>query len=383
MSDLRNFRLGLPGGINQSAPVPSEQDWEELKNLQIYRARLGLRAPLSSVIATLQDDQGTPANVTSVVALADHDSQLWAVSHSTNTNKVYLHSMDYDGSNLTQEGIVWTGVSSAPVVSLASFTGGTATSGLSRLYIADYDQNENTRFWNGSTLNELADDLDNDDSKENFKFSLVIPYKFHLWGTGFFEGTTTRPEMLRFSQPGLIPGNDTSGENPKEWHSTDHRSVGRRGEKIRAVTKAGDRLIVLQKNATHAIFGTGAATWTTQQLSDTVGCVGPKAATTVNDRVAYFWSGDGPYRTDGSQVQSLSEPIEDLVTSVDAAEADTVVSYDPVAQLVRFVVSDSGADQYSLELVFSHRHETWLKAEHLVGGSTQLEFGSAAFADDA
>ena len=47
------------------------------------------------------------------------------------------------------------------------------------------------------------------------------------------EGTVTRPEMIRFTQPGAIPAtDDAGGTNPKEWFAADHRSVGRRGDKI-------------------------------------------------------------------------------------------------------------------------------------------------------
>lgn len=379
MSDLQVFPLAIPGGIDQSAPIPREIALEELKNFISYRARLGLRTPIS-LLATIQDDQGTPADVSAVLDIADHNGQLWTVSWSSGQQDVYLHSMNYDGSSLTLEAVAYTTVASKPNLFLTSFAGGTATAPTERLYITDYDQSLATKFWDGS-LNTLTEDLDNDSSAETVKFSLMIPYKFHLWGTGFYEGTTTRPEMLRFSQPGLISGtDDAGGSNPKEWFSADHRSVGRRNSKITALAKAGDILVVFQKNVTHGVFGSNVDTWTREEIDSSVGCVGPRAATSV-ERLVYFWSPDGPWRTDGSQVQYLGDPIQQIINEVDFTEDDALVGHSLHNGLVYFIVSPSGQDSYELALTFDHRRQAWMKEEWLDGASSQIQFAALVNAD--
>lgn len=361
MSDLQVFPISLPGGINQSAPEPSEEDLEELENFAIFRNRVGLRAPLN-LIATIQDDQGTPADVDAILDIIDHEGSLWTASWSDSQEKVYLHSMQVDGTSLTLEAVVWTGVSSKPVVKMVSFEGGTAGSGTSRLYITDYNQNVVTRYWNGSSMSDLTVDFDADSSAEDVYFSLMVPYKFHLWGTGFYESAADRAEMARWSQPGLVPGTDSAGgSNPREWYSADHLSVGRRGDKIVAVGRAGDRLILFQKRATHVVYGSGTATWTRQELSNVVGCVGPHALAEVDGRVLYFWASDGPYRTNGSELEYIGQAIRQLVVESDASETDTRVGYSPDDGLVHFFVSNKGADSYSLVLAYDTRRDRWMR----------------------
>jgi hypothetical protein len=383
MSDLQSFPVSLPGGINQSAPLPTEGDLEELLNFGIFRNRVGLRAPLQ-LVATLEDDQDPAEEVTSILDIVDHEGNLWVASHSTTTDKVYLHSMQVDGTSVTLEAVLWTSVVSRPTIILTSFEGGDAASGVSRLYAADYNQNLETVYWDGATVTTLTEDLDNDDTAEDLYFSLVIPYKFHLWGTGFFESAVLRPEMIRFTQPGAIPSDDDGGGvNPKEWHSADHRSVGRRGDKIVAVAIAGDRLIVFQKRATHAIYGSGATTWTRQELSNVVGCVGPHAVASVDERIAYFWASDGPYRTDGSQVMYIGDPIRQFAVEIDADEFETRVAYSPDDGLVYFVVSPGGQDSYHFVFVFDHRRERWMRSIWLDGSGGQVEYGAFTAMDSA
>lgn len=383
MSDLQVFPISLPGGINQSAPLPTEGDLEELLNFGIFRNRVGLRAPIQ-LVATLLDDQGIPAEVTSVLDITAHEGALYVASHSTTTDKVYLHSMQVDGSGLTLEAVLWSGVVNRPTVTLTSYEGGTAGAGTSRLYAADYNQNLATVYWNGATVTTLTSDLDNDNIAENIFFSLMISYKFHLWGTGFYEAAAIRPEMVRFTQPGSIPATDASGGlNPKEWHSVDHRSVGRRGDKIVAVATAGDRLILFQKRATHAVYGSGASTWTRQELSGVVGCVGPHAVATVDERVAYFWASDGPYRTDGTQLQYIGDPIRQFAVETDADEYETRVSYSPDDGLVYFVVSPGGQNSYHLVFVFDHRRERWMRSIWFDGAGAEVQFGAFTAMDSA
>ena len=143
MASLATFDISLPGGINQSAPVPQQADLEELENFGIFRNRIGLRPPLTTV-ATIQDDQA--ANVDEIIDIQDHEGLLWVLSWSNAEQDVYLHSMQVDGTSLTLRATVYTGISVPPILAMTSFTGGTAEAGVSRLYIADYNQNVDTVF---------------------------------------------------------------------------------------------------------------------------------------------------------------------------------------------------------------------------------------------
>lgn len=393
MSDLQVFPISIPGGIEQSKPDPEETDLEELENFGIFRNRIGLRPPITAIATLLDAHATTPVEVDAILDIVEHEGKMWIASWSSTEQDVYLSAMQVDGNNIN-DGFpagagadpdpltVYTGVAAKPVITLTSFAGGDASTGVARLYVTDYNQNLPTKYIEGTTVNTLTADLDASSAAEDIYFSLMIPFKFHLWGTGFYEGTTERSEMLRFSQPGLIPGTDIAGgTNPREWWTADHRSVGRRGDKIVAVSKAGDRLIVFQKRATHAIYGSGSLTWTRQELSDVIGCVGPHAVATVDERVCYFWASDGPYRTDGSQIQYIGQPIRQLAVEVDSDEIETRVGYSPDDGLVYFLVSPGGADEYSLALVFDHRRERWMKTQWLASAGVNLEFGSLEFLD--
>lgn len=377
-SDLQVFPLAVTGGINQSAPTPQPTDYEELENFGIYRNRLGLRAPIS-VVASIT----SPATPTNILHITEHSNRLYVLSWSSSTQIVYLHSMQVDGSDIQSHGSVHTSVVTKPTLAMTSMTGGTAESNVARLYIFDYYQNLVSKYWDGTSINTVTADLNNDSTSEDVSFSLMIEYKFHLWGTGFYEGSSAnRPEMLRFSQPGLVPGTDPAGgAASQEWYSADHRSVGRRGDKITALARAGDRLIVFQKRATHAVYGSGSATWTRQELSNVVGAAGPFAVTTAENRVCYFWASDGPYMTDGAQVQYIGEPIRELASSIDAATADIRAAYSPDEGLVYFIVSLGGADDYSLALIFNHRLGVWSKARWWDTATEYIEFGALASLD--
>jgi len=384
VSDLQVFPVAAPGGINQSAPEPTPADLEELKNFAIFRNRVGLRAPIAT-IATLLDDQVSAVEVDAVLDIVDHQQNLWALGWSSSQQDVYLYSMQVDGTSLTIEAVVHTGVVSKPNLKLISFTGGDANSPEDRIYVVDFNQNLNTVYYNGAIVTTVTEDLDVSGSAENIQFSLMFPFKFHLFASGFYEGTTSRGEILRFSTPGLIPENDSAGGTPlsKEWLTNDFLSIGTRGDKIVALSQAGDRLLVFQKRATHAVFGSGRNTWTVQNISQVVGCVGPHAVTSIDERVAYFWASDGPYRTDGTSLQYIGQPIRQLAVSVDASQRDTQVGHSPDDGIVNFLVSDGGADRYSLSLQFDHRRERWLKAEWVDSGGNRLEFGALEFLDSA
>src|SRR5690349_14335272 len=90
----------------------------------------------SRVVLTLKDDQGSPADVTSVIALAPFSDSALAVAHSTVTSKVYLYrlasTMDdwYDATGALQGttsphpvGVLWTSVTTAPDVTIAEGLG--------------------------------------------------------------------------------------------------------------------------------------------------------------------------------------------------------------------------------------------------------------------
>lgn len=360
--------------MQDSKPIPQVGDLIEATNFGIYRGRLGLRAPLSEVVQVL-DDLSSP--VSNILQLVDHDNKVFCASYSASQDEVYLSSFNYDGTSLTNHGVVWSSVTSKPTVTMASITGGTSTAGVNRLYIADYAANEVTRYWNGSTLTTLQADFNNDTTEADVKFSIVTNYQFHLWGTGWFQegASSQRPEIWRFSQPGLVPGTDPAGgATQKEWFSDDWRPLGVRGKKATGVGFASGRMICFKANSTHTIFGFDSTSWSTQTLSQTVGAVGPHAVASVEDRACFFWSWNGPYMTDGINVQYIGKDVQQrVINMLPATGTDAVVTYSPDDGIVYFFV-DSNSHHY---LGYDTREARWLEGEYLTGAAAVLNVGCA------
>lgn len=351
MPPLQRYVIALTGGLQDSKSVPDPSDLVRLYNFSLFRGRFALRAPTTQI-------HQIGSNEDVILHMTTHLNAVWVLTWSSLNEDVDLYSFDFEEPGTgwppeTHKQQIYTGVTSRPNMFLTSFSGGTADAPEDRLYIADYDQNEVSKYWveSTSTLTTVSEDFDADNSVENAYFSLITPYQFHLWGTGFyseygFSGDALRPEMLRFSQPGVIPNVDPAGGTPssKEWFTFNHRSVGRRGDKIKALSYAAGNFMVFQAGSTHAVFGYGQDSWATKQLSDHIGCVGPRAATSVDTGgLCYFWSHDGPFATDGTQLRNLGEDIRQHVIDHQADERVSVAS-SPDDGMVYFTLYEEGAD---------------------------------------
>ena len=355
MAELDVYPIVLTGGIQDSKAQPEPGDLQTLTNFGIFRGRFALRAPLLHIV-----DLGS--TVTNILALGYHDSKCYAVAWNSTTQIVSLWQMTTAGASATNKGNLWTGVTTAPRPVLASIEGGSATAGVSRLYIADYDQNQVTKIYDsdGNTISTLQTDLDNDGSPENVTFSYVYNFQHHLWGTGYLEAAVSRPEMLRFSQPGLIPAADPdlTGADVCEWHVADRRSVGTRGEKITCLAGAHGSMAVFKKDETHALFGYDKDSWAITVLSETIGAVGPYAAYSAGDGWCFAWSESGPIATNGQVLDDrISEDIRKRV--LEAAISDKVIVLpSPDDKLMYFIYPLSNATYPNHYLAFNK--QAWL-----------------------
>lgn len=364
---LEVFPLASPGTIQESVADPSPSAWSQAQDVVVYRGRMALRAPLE-VAATLTGED-------SILGIAQYTNKImiasWDADGGTTTGEVRLWSMDFDGTNLTNEAQIWNNVTTEPTaIIMTPFTAGIGE-GTERLYIADFDQNFESRFWNGTALTDLDEDLDNDSTAEATFFSFFIPYQFHLWAFSFLQEGVQRPELVRFSTPGLIPLTDFASGNDEEWHIHDHISFGRRGDQLMGGMVVNGKLIIFQQTATHTITGFSRETWTKETISSQVGAVGPLAFDQYSESIGFFWSPSGPMLTDGNSVQDIGEPIRQKVNNVDF-DTNTVVRVDPVGMLVFFFVQLSGEPQ---TLVYSIQTGTWTQVKYK---GSDLEFKAGA-----
>lgn len=359
--------VAMAGGLTDSKAIPQPGDLGTLFNFVVFRNRFAIRAPVT-VTVQLLDDQGSPAPVTSVLSIRYHKNKMYVLAFSSVQQKTYLYRLNPDGTSesagptSTSVAVVWTGAA-IPAPLMVSFDGGSATAPVSRLYICDTAGSYDTMFWNSdaNTINNLQDDFADSGTLHNTRYTLMWAYQYTLWGAGFNQfGAAVRPEMIRFSQPGLIPAfqPDVTGaqnvNNASEWWIVDHREIGARGDGVVAVGFAGGTSIIFKRRACYALFGYDADTWAVKLISDKVGAVGPYAVTSTEDGYCFFWSDRGPHMTDGQSVIDIGGNIRKLVQSVGF---NTTISaeYSVDDSIVYFTVPQNGVGTPNLYLAYQRQ----------------------------
>lgn len=279
---------------------------------------------------TLMDDQGSPAEVTSVLEVVQWGSGVLAVAHSTVTDDVYLYRLDdeltgyYDlagsftasATALPLGTVLWSGMADPPVVTVAEMNGEahiavTNAASASALSYA-------TRVFTGSAINDLTADIDGSAGAETIYALGVFSFQSHRWMWGFDSGTSAatayRPDLLRFGGP--IGGGFAASGNGSI--AIGHKSRAAR-EAIVGVCVAGEVAYVGTSYSIWPITGFGVDTWDkSRPLDESFGFIGPKAAVSANG-VCYYWSPRGPMR-----VRRLGrpEPLWDLVPATVASVVD-------------------------------------------------------------
>jgi len=362
---LMTFPVAMAGGLTDSKAIPQAGDLGTLFNFVVFRNRFAVRAP---VIATVQllDDQGSPQPVTSVLSIRYHKNKMYVLAFSSITNKTYLYRLNPDGTaetpgpTSTSVAVVWTG-GALPVPLMVSFDGGTPIAPVSRLFICDTSGSYDTMFWNSdaNTINNVIDHFDDNVTARNSRYTYIWNYQYAMWGSGYYQTGVIRPEMIRFSQPGLIHAVEPDVVNQddgagREWWSVDHREIGARGDSVVAVGFAGGTSIIFKRRSCYALFGYDAETWTVRLISDKVGAVGPYAVTSTEDGLCFFWSDRGPHLTDGQTVMDIGGNIRKLVQGV-GFNTSIASEYSVDDSIVYYTVPQSGSGTPNLYLAYQRQ----------------------------
>lgn len=365
MSDLEWFPAVLTGGLVDSRAIPEPADLQTLENVSLFRGRFALRAPASATCRLL-DENG--ANVDNVLAIAYHAGSLYAVAFKGGAvNKTYLYRLDVSG---TAEGggatasptdTIWTGAS-VPRVNMVPFEGGSASAGVNRLFIADYTEAHATKYWDsdGDAIVAVQEDFDDNGTKEDLYHRLIFSYASHMFGTGFLQSGVTAQELLRISQPGLIPATEPGAVNhtSREWWYSDFRRVGRRGEAMTAAVEAGSAMLLCKRREIYALFGYDIATFQLRQVSSKTGAIGPHAVESLPDGRAAVWGDRGLYLVSPEQAVDIGAPIRGRITGVAKSE-DTTLAYSPDDGLLYCLVSLDGSAPAS-RLAWDVFAERWI-----------------------
>jgi hypothetical protein len=332
--------------------------------------RLALRKG-TQLAMTLKDDQGTPANITSVVCVVPFGNGALAVGHSTVTDKFYLYRFDADlsgwynssdvfqgNTNAEPVGVLWsTATATAPV---------TIAEGLGTAYIAH--QNAGATFPTktyiiGTGIATMSEDLQGTGAADVY-FRGVISFKQHLWGWGHNYGTGSendRPELLRFG-----------GTYFAAFSSTDSFPVGHRvrstRERIVGACLGGEVLYVGTNFSLWPIVGDGRDSWVkSHPLDDSYGFGGIRSAVSARGW-CYYWSHRGPMRVAGlTRPEPLWDPISEQVATVSDA-SEVVAAFDPDTDQVIFLHADgSNTNRRSVIAAFDVNRDIWLGPDGDVG----------------
>lgn len=343
VADTRGASIATPGKLRSA------------KNMQFQGAnQLSVRG--GTVVAlTLKDDAGTPADVTSVLAVQSFMDGAVAVAHSTATSKVYLYrlpaTMDgwYDNTGALQSNatpqpcaVLWTSVTVAPDVWLAE--------GLGTLYCAQtsaideaglYFATQQVTFSSAGvpTVADLkASGSGGSVGTDTAYFTAIASFHQHLWGIGYGIGSTAgytsfRPELARFSQPSF-----------GDLQTADSIVIGDRvralRERVIGLWVAGDALFLGASKYLFRVTGYGRDSWVVETLDEQFGVVGPKAAVAVGHTL-YYWSSRGPVRcSDSGSPEPLWDAVVQAVGTV-ANESKIVAGFDASSDAVLWTY-DSG-----------------------------------------
>lgn len=340
--------------------------------------RLSVR-PGAVVAMTCVDDQGTPANVTSIRHVGPFGDGAVIVAYSSTTQKVYLYRTDANftgyyaptsgtfttSSTAHPVAVVWSGVTVTPDVCV--------TEGLGTCYIAHTVASDASGlYWPTRTYTDFSASVSSvaasgtDGSSagsDTAYFNGVIAFQQALFGWGYGSGTTAstafRPEMIRFSPPSF--GN---------LQVADALTLG---DKVRSLAErvigaglAGEACYFGGANLLTRVTGYGRDSWYREPVDRSYGFVGPKCMVTVGDTL-YYWSRRGPLRITATDAP---EPLWDALPTTVAGTINTsriVAGFDPDRDQVRFHY-DTG-NGVRLVAAFDVRRDVWLGPASDIGVS--------------
>lgn len=381
-----------------NATLPMQGAMRYCRNA-IYDGIGRLRVRKGSIVAlTLQDDQGSPANVTSVCAVVGFSDSALAVGHSTVTNKAYLYRLAGDltgwfdsGGTLhttttpAPVGVLWSSMTAVPIVSIAE--------GLGVAYIAHAAAADATSvswptrvYTQPGTLANLTSDLDGDGTPETLYFSYVISFQQQLWGFSMGQGTTAStvydPSSARFSKIDFDP---TPDPNPGDLFAPgDSFTLGDRvrsqRERVVGAGVAGSALYVGGASLVTRFTGFGRDSWQKIVLDRSYGFAGPRAFATVGSSL-YYWSNRGPMRIKEALTISAyvapggAEPLWDAIPDTVLAAAHggdplgMVAVYDADVDQVQWYYQSAASEGRLRYAAWDVRRDCFLGPDSAVGVS--------------
>ena len=391
MPPLQIKTLALLGGLQDSKPEPDASDLQELYNMVPLRGRFAVRAPAVSTVQLLSSTSDeTPAHaVDSICMICYGIGKMYVTAYRAGSiKKVYLYRLSTlglgTGGYASPIATVWSSVNTEPRISMCEFQGGDVDTGIDRLYISDVDQLNPTVYWDTTAIIPVTEDLNDDGAKEPIYFSLVYGYQQCLWGTGFLcGGADFRPELARFSRPGLIAELEPAVTNnaSREWWNVDQRAFTKRGDAIAAIGYAGGSCIVYKRHETNALYGYDSDSWARTSLDDRLGAVGYRSVATTNGGLSFAWSDRGPTVTDGQSVKFIGQDILRHIQERGFTE-NVVAEFSPDDGLVYFCVPAVGTGVPNMYFAYDSTTAKYVEGAWLALGGQPLTVNALVAVSD-
>ncbi|KPJ96691.1 MAG: hypothetical protein AMS18_00080 [Gemmatimonas sp. SG8_17] len=352
------------GGVNDFAAVFGGMQEDE--SLEIHNGildglgRITLRRG-AVVTDTLLDSTAT--EIDQVLWVGPWQNGMAAVGWSDSDGKAWFYSTtSQDGSGFTVMPAsyatpLYTG-SDIPKIVAQEIEAPTEV----RLYFCDADQNYNLKYVSGNigseTITEPTEDFNDGNGVRALTPNFVGEFNYHLFITGFEnygEHQAGRgAEVVRYSTPGLV-NDPTEGT---AWRDLDFEPIGRPGEPIRLLGKVGGGLVIVKENNLHYWWGFDSRTWGHRHIHAQFG--GENERFVLAQDWLYYMSNQGPCRTDGREVQFISQNIREFLQGVDDTEK-TVIIHNPTKFQVIYVFMDANDSTAwpSLAKAFSYLSNAW------------------------
>lgn len=352
MTRLRGRTLVVPGFVKgliqdmdaDSAPLGS---YAAASNLVPTPAgRLAIRGG-SRLIATLEDDAGTPAELTHLLRIhAFSPVGFVVVGWSNGRDRHYAYRMTSDGAFFTgAQATSRTDLSAAPSTSWDNASS-PARPLMAELWEKLFLVDATVDYASRNTL--LSFDASGTVLEPNFDFgagaAALKPYCLAEYNNVLFvagyDDDSSEPAIVRHSFLGRSPDDVTVGAegfDPRAW-----AIFGAKGQRVTAMEKGNNILLVAKANELYRVSGFGRAypgwQYQIELVNQTLGLgVANPFALTFAEGYWYGIGAQGPFRTDGFTVESLRGPRELAWTQTTDPETQ-FVEYHPDRSLICFGV---------------------------------------------
>lgn len=370
--DLTPYSVpSFQGGVNDFAALfggMQEDESLELRNAVMDGVgRLNFRR--GTRIRQILQDEGSN-EVDHVIGIWAFGTGTLALAWSDTYDKVYVYtSSAQDGSGFVRKADLHTSVTSAPRIKAQEISAGGGGTGSPdstwpsgrRMYFVDPEGNLPLKFYAQSDETVYTVQRDFGSGLVSLYPRAIAEFNYHLMTGGYQDDDYTGVEVVRYSTPGLVASddeNDGASSDTFEWWLLDREAVGRPGEAVIAMGKAGGGLVILKENNVHYWHGYDRETWGQRHINGQFGAVSPDAVEA--NSWLYYMSQFGPCRTNGQGIEFIGDKIRGFISHI-GDPAATVIVHNPLKFQVAyfFVWPDEDENYPTRGKAFSYLTNGW------------------------